>query len=271
MAYDLGDVVNLRFLVVNSQGSSADATTVTVTVTKPDGTSTTNTVTSTSTGQYDHAYTPTQAGRHTVRWVATGTNAMAYTDAFDVNDPAADLSLVSLDDAKRYLNITSSASDEELRQFILEATDIAERLTSRQFRRVAVTERASGTGVSLSLTTQPVVSVTSVTENGTALTVDVDYVVDLMRGVLYRGTSTNARQWKPGNDNITVVYVAGEPNPSPTAQLLVKEITRHLWRTQRGASPMAMGGQDDFIPGGNNIVTYRIKELAELLTVPTVA
>jgi hypothetical protein len=34
---------------------------------------------------------------------------------------------------------------------------------------------------------------------------------------------------------------------------------------------MGMGGQDDFIPGGNNIVTYRIKELAELLSIPTVA
>ena len=270
MAYDLGDLVPLRVLVKDSAGVAANATSVSVTITAPDGTTSTSTVSPTTTGQYDYTYTPTTAGRYLVRWAATGTNASSYTDAFTVNDPA-DLSLLSLTDAKQYLNITSSSADEELRQFILEASDIAERLTSRQLRRKTYTEAYSVSGPYFSLRQQPVISVTTVTEDAVTLTAGTDYVLDAALGILYRGSTLSPLYWHAGQDNIAVTYVAGEGNPSPTAVLLVKELTRHLWRTQRGASPMGMGGQDDFIPGGNNIVTYRIKELAELLSIPTVA
>lgn len=270
MAYDLGDVVALAVTVKDSTGAAANATNVALTITLPDGTTTAPTVTNTATGSYSASYTPTMAGRHLVRWVATGSNASAFTDVFDVDDPA-DLSLVSLAEVKAYLNITSSSTDEELRGFILWATDISERLTSRTLRRRTLTETQSGSGFTVSLNSQPIISVTSVTENGTALTENTDFVVDTIRGVIYRGTTTNSRYWKPGNDNISITYVAGELNPNPTARLLVLETCRHLWRTQRGASPMAMGGDEQYLPGQANIVTYRMKELAELLTIPTVA
>lgn len=270
MAFDLGDSVSLQYKNYDSSGALADATTVQVTITDPAGATSTSTVTSTTTGVYNKSLTPTLAGRHLVRWVATGTNPGAFTDVFDVND-SGDLTLVSLDDVRRYLNVTATTNDEELRQFLLEATDIAERLTSRQLRRKSFTEAYSANGPYLSLKQQPIISVTSVTEDGVTLTAGTDYTVDTALGILYRGSTLSPLYWHAGQDNVTVVYVAGEANPSPTAQLLVKEITRHLWRTQRGASPMGMGGGDDFIPGGNNIITYRIKELAELLTIPTVA
>jgi hypothetical protein len=270
MAYDLGDPVPLSINIKDSSGTLANATLVTLYVTGPDGSTTSAAITPTSTGVYQQTYAPSTAGRYIVRWAATGTNASAYTDTFDVND-SADLTLVSLADVKTYLNITSTSADEELRQFILEATDIAERLTSRQLRRKTYTEAYSVSGPNFSLKQQPVVSVTSVTEDGVTLTAGTDYVLDQALGLLYRGSTLSPLYWHSGSDNITVVYVSGEVNPSPTAQLLVKEITRHLWRTQRGASPMNMGNGDDFIPGGNNIVTYRIKELAELISIPTVA
>jgi len=270
MAYDLGDLVGLAISVKDTSGTAANATAVTCTITLPDGTTATPTVSNATAGSYTVDYTPTTAGRYLVRWVATGTNASSYTDAFTVNDPG-DLSLLSLTDAKQYLNITSSSADEELRQFILEASDIAERLTSRQLRRKTYTEVYSVSGPYFSLKQQPVISVTTVTEDAETLTAGTDYVLDTALGILYRGSTLSPLYWHAGQDNIAVTYVAGEGNPSPTAVLLVKELTRHLWRTQRGASPMGMGGQDDFIPGGNNIVTYRIKELAELLSIPTVA
>jgi len=270
MAYDLGDIVGLAVTVKDATGTAANATAVTCTITLPDGTTATPSVSNAITGSYTVDYSPTLAGRYLVRWLATGTNASSYTDAFTVNDPA-DLSLLSLTDAKQYLNITSSSADEELRQFILEASDIAERLTSRQLRRKTYTEAYSVNGPYFSLKQQPVISVTTVTEDGVTLTAGTDYVLDTALGILYRGSTLSPLYWHAGQDNISVTYVAGEGNPSPTAVLLVKELTRHRWRTQRGASPMGRGGQDDFIPGGNNIVTYRIKELAELLSIPTVA
>jgi len=271
VAYDLGDLVPLRVLVKDSAGAAANATSVSVTITAPNGTTSTSTVSPTTTGQYDYTYTPTTAGRYLVRWVATGTNASSYTDAFTVNDPA-DLSLLSLTDAKAYLNVTSTSSDEELRQFILEASDIAERLTGRQLRRRTVVASFSNDGTeAVVLDVLPAASITSVTENGVTLTAGTDYVADLVAGVIRRGTTLTPLVWATGRGHITVTYVAGEANPSPTAQLLVKELTRHLWRTQRGASPMGMGGQDDFIPGGNNIVTYRVKELADMIAMPGIA
>ena len=110
---------------------------------------------------------------------------------------------------------------------------------------------------------------TSVVEDGVTLTAGTDYVADLTMSIVYRGTITAQRDWQNGRNNITVVYVSGETTPNPTAQLLVKELTRHLWRTQRGASPMSMGGGDDtYVPGSANIMTYRVRELVDMLKVP---
>lgn len=266
MAYDLGDIVGLAIAIKDSTGVAANATTVVCTITLPDGTSSAPTVSNPSTGSYTVDYTPTQIGRHLVRWVATGSNAGSFTDAFTVNDPA-DLPLVSLTDLKTYLNITSTTNDEELRQFILEATDIAERLTGRKFTRQTISKTVTASGSTIPLDV-PVISITSIVEDSVTLTTS-DYQLRGAEGLVTRVVNGIPSNWSmTATQNIVITYVAGEANPSPTAGLLVKELARHLWRTQRGASPMAMGGQDDFIPGGNNIITYRVKELADMLRVP---
>ena len=266
MAYDLGDVVTLTLSVKDSTGAAANATACAVTITLPDGTTATPSVTNPSTGSYAASYTPTLAGWHAVRWVATGTNAMAHTDSFTVYS-GSDVPLVSLADAKTFLNITSTNSDEEIRTFILKATDIAERRTGRRFRAASFVETYSSTESAVLVLRQfPVLSVTSVVEDGITLTAGTAYVVDTTNGTITRGTSTSSLQWAQGNNNITVTYRAGAVNP--TAQALVEELTKHLWRTQRGASPMAMGGGDEFIPGSSNIFTYRVLELIEMLRVP---
>lgn len=269
MTYDLGDVVTLGF-VVKIGDTLTNASSATATITLPDGSTTTPTLTNPSTGNYTVIYVPSQVGRHGVRVVTTGTGAAAYTDVFDVDDSAS-LPVISLADAKQYCNITSTANDEELRNFILAASDIAERLTNLTLRRRTYVDVNDGGSNVINLLRSPVTSVTSIVENTTTLTAGDQYTVDLVNGIVYRGSTTNPLTWYAGQQNITITYVAGESNPSPTAQLLVKELTRHLWRTQRGASPMGMSGSDDYIPGSNNVLTYRVKELAELLTTPTVA
>jgi hypothetical protein len=271
MAYDLGDLVPLRINIKDTAGVAANASAVTITVTAPDGTATTTAITPTTTGTYDHTVTPASAGRYTYRWLATGTNASAHTGTFEVDDPA-DLPVISLDEAKAYLNVTSTSGDDEIRGFILAATDIAERETGRQLRRRTYTENLSGGYRALTLSGYPILSVTSVVEDGVTLTAGTDYVADLTMSIVYRGTITAQRDWQNGRNNITVTYVSGEATPNPTAQLLVKELTRHLWRTQRGASPMSMGGGDDaYVPGGNNVLTYRVRELVDMLKVAGIA
>ena len=262
MAYDLGDMVTLAVNVRNAAGTLTAPSALVCTITLPDGTSATPTVTTLAAGQYTTDYLPTQAGWHAVRWVSTSpTNA--YTDSFTVY---SDSPLVSLADAKAFLNITSSSSDDELRAFILKATDIAERRTGRRFRASTFVESYSARDEVVVLRQFPVVSVTSVVEDGVTLTAGTDYVVDTTNGTVVRGTSTSSLQWAEGNNNITITYRAGAINA--TAQQLVEELTRHLWRTQRGASPMSMGNGDDFVPGSSNIFTYRILELIEMLRVP---
>ena len=267
MAYDLGDIVGLAVTVKDSSGTAANATAVTCTITLPDGTTATPTVTNGSTGSYTVDYTPTLVGRHLVRWIATGSNASAYTDSFEVNDPTETF-IVSLADVKRYLNVTSTTNDEEIRQFILEATDICESMVNQKLRRKSFTEKYTAVEGSIMLIKQPVTAITSLTENGVALTEDVDYFVNYRAGVVYRGDTTMRRFWRSGVNNITVTYIAGKTEPSPVEQLLIKETVRHLWRTKRGASPMAMGNGDEFIPGGNNVITFRMQELADLINIP---
>lgn len=263
--YEIGDLVTATVSIRNSSGTLTTPATISCTITLPDGTSASVTPTLTGTGQYSAEYAPATAGQHLVRWVSTSP-ASAHNDGFIVIDPGA-MSILSLADAKAMLNITSTASDEELRETILEAVDIAERKTGRKFRRTTHTDSYDGgRGAHLVLRHQPVVSVTSVTESGTALAAGTDYVADLTDGILVRGQSTATGWWAGGNQNVTVVYVSGET--SLTARRLVKELTRHLWRTQRGASPMAMGGEDTFVAGANNIYTYRVLELIETLRLP---
>ncbi len=108
--YDLGDVVALAVEVRDTAGDLADATAITLTITLPDGTTATPVTANPSTGRYTASYTPTVAGRFSVRWVASGTNASAYTDAFTVLDPA-ELGLVGLDDVKRHVALAQDSRD----------------------------------------------------------------------------------------------------------------------------------------------------------------
>lgn len=267
--YDLGDTIPLSVEVRDNTSTLTNATSCTITITQPDGTTLgPTTITATTTGIYTYNYKPTQAGRHIIKWTATTPDAV-YTDTFTVVDNTQ-AALVSLDDIKTYLNISSTSSDEELRQFIREATDIAERATGRTLFRRTITETHTAPTPVILLRKWPIISVTTVTESGTTLTAGTDYVVNTINGTVTRGSNLAPLGWRPGVDNITITYLAGEADPNPTGQLLVKELVRHMWRTQRGASPMAMS-QDDYVPGAANIMTYRVRELVDLLKQPGLA
>jgi uncharacterized phiE125 gp8 family phage protein len=263
--YDIGDVVPLSVQVRDSNGALANATTVVCTVTLPDGTTATPDVTNVSTGVYDAPYTPTMLGRYLHLWASTGTNKAALPEAFLVNGLAG---LCSLQDFKEYLNVTSTANDEELRRFLLSASDLAERVTGRALRRTAYSETYDGGRRAILLRHAPVLSVASVSVNGTATT---DYTLDT-DGILYAGgTSSTSSAWSWGTQNVAVTYTAGEQVPPPAAVDLVLELGRHMWRTQRGAMPSAMGSGDDYVPGAAYALTYRARELADALRLPGLA
>lgn len=272
MAYDLGDVATLAITVKNSSGVAENAGAVVATITKPDGTSSTPSVTNSGAGAYSITYTTADVGRHGVRWVATGANAGAYTDVFDVLDPA-ELPVVSLADLKAHLNITTTTDDEELRFTLAVATEAAERYCNRPLRRKTVVETHDGFEDVLSLWQAPAISVTTVVENGVTLTA-TDYVLNASAGLLYRGTSLSDMDWYGGTQGVVVTYVAGYTSPPLVAQQAVKELARHLWDSQRGAVGLpSVGGSEDPIGWGMTSfsIPYRVRELLDPLRFPAIA
>lgn len=264
--YDLGDVVALSVNVKNSAGALADATAVVCTVTLPDGTTATPTVTHASTGVYSAGYSPTLAGRHLVNWVATGANASAYTDVFNVNDPTY-APILSLDDAKRHLNITASTSDEELRAFIDVVTQAGEAYTGRVFGRRTITETFSGGLAEVALRYCPVLSITSVVENGTTLAATGYRLSSPDGGVLTRISGYYTTPFTAGAYNVTVTYVAGYQSQPATDRLGALEMLRHLWASQRGTIRFN-AAEDQWAPATTYSIPRRVAELWETNLMP---
>ena len=242
MTYDLGDVVPLGITITDSTGANANASAVTCTIYQPDGTTTTGSVTNPSTGLYNVDFSPTQVGRHAIKWVATGTNASDYSDEFIVRD-FTELGIVGLAEVKAHLNIPSTLTtdDEELRRFIDAGSDLAEGYVGQVLGRRTFTDELYDGGTEFVRIRNPkAISITSVYENDSLVSSNA-YNLDYTGQRLYRigsGTlyATNSYgYWTGGFNNIKITYVAGYVNPPMAAKQGVLEIIRHLWTTQRGA------------------------------------
>ena len=248
MSYDLGDVVTLGVTTYNdATGAAEDATSAVLTITQPDGTTITPAVTHVvGSGIYTATPTPTLIGLHGVRWLTVGTTTVtggAYTDAFEVNDPAY-LPLIGLADAKDHLNEASSAYDEKIRGLVLTATALAENYCNRPLARRTFVQVASGGNTYILLWNVGVLSITSIVENGVTLQA-TDYVVNKTSGILLRGTYAYTVPWIIGVDNVTITYVAGFANPPADLTFGVKEILRWLWsNTQENGRPSRASSTD---------------------------
>jgi hypothetical protein len=230
MPVDLGDVYTLAVEITSDGTTLANATSVSLTVTLPDGTTSGSlTPSNPSTGVYQYDYTPSQVGRHSVRWVATGTNAGAFTDVFDVADPAL-LPVVSLAELKTALKLTGTTSDEILRGKLDTATALVERRLGRAIRRKTLTETHAGGGPGILLRQPPALSVSSVTENGTSVAAS-GYFLRTSAGVLYRGSATAPSCWASGD--VVVTYVAGSADPDPDICDCVLRVAKWLYQSEQ--------------------------------------
>lgn len=280
MVYDLGDVAYLNWATVDKNGAAANVTTAVVTITLPDGTSATPAVTTSATGAYAATYTPTQQGRHLIRWVGTGTNPQALTDEFTVRDLTA-LPVVSYDSVLAHLNIpTASADQEEIRRFIDAAQDLAEGYVGAVLGRRSFVEYYDGNTDVIRLINPRAILISEVIENGVTLGVN-DYKLDPTGQRLYRltsasptGTTSSAYgYWAMGVNSVKVTYNAGFLITPPAVQQGVLEIIRHLWTTQRGAVNVMSrtGTGDDFYPGATYSLPRRAMELLDPQSLPGLA
>ncbi|MEU1596202.1 head-tail connector protein [Streptomyces sp. NPDC005708] len=265
MPFDLGDTVRLAADSTDPGGTLTNATGVTLTITLPDGTTATPAVTNppAQTGKYSCDYVTTQAGRHSVRWLFTGPGS-AYTDVFDVREAVPPL-LFSLADAKKHLNIVSTADDDELRGWIESTTRAVEWFVGPVVRRTVTERHTFGCAPVRVLRQIPALSLVSVTA---VLTGGVGYQV----ADLDLDGDTGEVQRKNGGlltGPLIFTYTAGRTIIPANIRDGGKLILQHLWRTQRGSlrGPV-IAGADDYavtepIPGLGYAIPNRALELLE--------
>ena len=263
MAFDLGAVVPLGTTVTDASGTPANAGSMAVTITLPDRTTVTvSPVAPTATGVYAYDYPSVQAGRHAVRWVATGVNAGAYTDTFDVRE-ATPPTILSLLEAKRHLKKMDSADDEEIRDWNEACTRAVERFVGPVVMRTVAEDVRFKSACSVSLTQIPAVELTSVAAlvtGGTAYDV-ADLHLDVDTGIVTR--LDGGRLYGP----LRFTYVVGRAIVSANIRGASRIILQHLWRTRQGPG-RPQRGTDDYdvtepLPGLGFAIPNRAVQLLE--------
>lgn len=267
--YDVGDIVPLGIAVTNAAGAPEDAGAVVLTIGLPDGTSATPSVThNAGTGVYTVDYTAALEGLHTVSWVATGANATAYRDVFNVREITDQI--IGLPEARKQLRLgTSTDHDDDLRLFIAAATIAVEDHTGRKLVRRTITgERHRRVCGTLLLNRIPAISVTSVATVDGATTwnvndLDLDPDVGIVTTLSGAGLS----------GNLKTTYVCGSRVIRANELLACRIITEHLWQTMRpfaSASVPTVGALEDSLDSrAGGLVGFAVPNRAlELLGKP---
>ncbi|SED27032.1 Phage gp6-like head-tail connector protein [Streptomyces sp. 2231.1] len=180
------------------------------------------------------------------------------------------MALVTLEEAKRQLDIDGGSHDAELHLYIDSLDAVIEGYVGVVEQRV-ITDTVSGGGPALSVLHPPLVAVTSL--SGPVGGGSISYPTDTL--AVNGSAGTVARldgcYFPPGA--YTVTYTAGRSEVPPTMKLAALILLQHLWRTQYGATRVAVGGADDWsvtdpIPGFGYAVPNRVLQLLEPFKLP---
>lgn len=265
MPYDLSDSVPIAVDVKDAAGALTNASTATLTITQPDGTTVTPAVANppSVTGQYRVTFIPTQVGLHAWRFVATGPNT-AYQDVFTVRATTSP-SLISLTDAKSQLKITSTTSDDKLREYLEAVTEIVESYVGPIVTR-SHTARVRGWRCRIPLPHTQVTAITSITDirTGTNPITLSNLTIDTPAGVISYKSGIQFPYWE-----MDITYTVGQSTVKANWSLAAKIIVQHLWQTQLGNLPSIQG--DDLVDvrlGTGYTVPFRAIALLQSDQVP---
>lgn len=272
MTYVQGQRAKLSTVVRGEDGQPADATVV-LTMTAPDGTVSTPAVNHDGIGAYSASVTFDQSGDWLRVWMASGTVVAPDVDQIHVIAPT--LRLVGLVEVKEHGNITSTASDRELLDFIGTAQQMIEELvgatvpqTFTQGWSVPFRDRCRTYPV-LWFDHGPVLSINSITEYGNVVDPSLYLLND--DGSVVR---TDGRGWYADTAApLSVIYRAGRAPIPEGIRWAGKELTIHLWRsTQAQRGGRARGDIGDAAVAAGFGMPNRVRDaLAPFLLAPVVA
>lgn len=161
------------------------------------------------------------------------------------------MSIVTLADVKKHLNLPTSVDDAEL-QDTIDAAEAALEERLGPLTSTTVTARVPGGGTMLSPPVTPIISITSVTPvGGTALTVaDLTISTDSTQIEYIYGSTFGSRRYD-------VVYTAGRAVLPDHLRMAAKKLAALMWRSQRGPVQVpGLGGEQVgpgfFLPGSTS-------------------
>jgi hypothetical protein len=264
----LGSGIRESTTVRDVTGALADPTTIALTILKPDGTTQTYAApVHDSTGLYHQDIPPADmpiVGHYAGKWVTTGVAAGASpADPVDVYDPL-EPEVLSLADLKTQLNITTTTNDAELARYAATAVLIIETILGGPVlnRTVSETVYATDAGQALVLRQQGLVSVTSIVDQQSGVSMDVSQlIIDANARVVRQKFFRPFWYWGP----FTVTYVAGQ-GTSVTEDTVTAAaiITQHLWDTRRGpVIRPQLGGEDLVVTSAGYAIPRRAMELLQ--------
>ena len=147
--------------------------------------------------------------------------------------------ILTLPDARAALRLPAAdvSNDADLlATYIPAVTFIVEELAGPQTSHIGDSWTADG-GTSSILLPTAVTAVTSVVENGLALVAESGYFVDLVDGIVTRGSRLVPLIFLPGRQNVVVTYSAVVV-AAANVKLAARIILAHLWQAdQQGARP----------------------------------
>lgn len=244
MPIDLTDTTVRSFALTNAAGAAVNADTLPVyAVTLPTMVAgIAPTVQNGGTGDYYVLYPVTMAGLHTETLTAViGGQTVTIRRIFNVESPG--MGFVDTDEAITMLKgesiIVRPQDLEWLRWLCAVASDAVEGDLGRAIAPRIVTAVEDGGKTAILLGQAPIISVTSVVENGVTLA-GTDYTADLDAGIIYRGGQQTARCWSVGRQNLTITYVAGYQVPPRVARQVAMTIVQRQWTSTRQMPHPAM-------------------------------
>lgn len=185
--------------------------------------------------------------------------------------------VVTRDEAKAALNITTTDFDAELDAYISAVSGSLDKLVGPIVKRT-VNETRDGGDRSIWLYEYPIVSITSVTEyddltqrilvaeSNTAKSAN-DYAIVLRSGQLKRRSSNMPWRFPCGAGNIVIVYEAGRYADTAAVdarfKLAANLMLANLWRVEQGQGTATFGAAIEPVFGSTFFIPNRVREILQ--------